>query len=89
MTIWVRHDLALHRGLLRSRKPVVVIIYIQDAPKGADWILRQYRVNYGTNYRAIIGTFYLMSQFLAPFMARFFCLAGIGPGGWQVWAKRR
>jgi hypothetical protein len=35
-------------------------------------LLRQYRVNYGANYRAKVWTFYLTSQFLAPFMARFF-----------------
>jgi hypothetical protein len=46
-------------------------------------LLRQYRVNYGANYRAKVRTFYLMSQCLAPFMARFFDLAGIEQKGWH------
>lgn len=45
-------------------------------------LLREYRVNYGAKYRAIVRMFSLKSQLLAQFLARFVCLAGF-------WRERR
>jgi hypothetical protein len=52
-------------------------------------LLQEYRVKYGANYRAKVKTFSLNSQLLAQFLARFICLAGIGPGAWHYAGEMR